>query len=158
MDVTIEVKTVDGNVFNVDRKVIEMSSTLKNLLEDMGEEARSISLPNTISGQTFRKVLEYCQYYMSNPKARSLDFSEEIKISPWDEQFCNVDNGTIFNLFMSANYLDIRSLLELMAKKVAYMVKEKSFEELKDLFGITGDITPEDEEQTLKENPWLIKH
>jgi len=157
MDVTIEVKTVDGNVFNVDRKVIEMSSTLKNLLEDMGEEARSISLPNTISGQTFRKVLEYCQYYMSNPKARSLDFSEEIKISPWDEQFCKVDNGTIFNLFMSANYLDIRSLLELMAKKVAYMVKEKSFEELKDLFGITGDITPEDEEQTLKENPWLIK-
>jgi len=75
-------------------------------------------------------------------------------ITPWDKEFCEVDQATLFELILAANYLDVKSLLDLTCKTVANMIKGKTPQEIRKLFNIKNDFTPEEEEQVRKENAW----
>jgi len=46
---------------------------------------------------------------------------EEVKV--WDAEFVKVDQGTLFELILAANYLNIQSLLDLTVQTVADMMK-----------------------------------
>merc|ERR1712014_259291 len=89
------------------------------------------------------KVIQYCEYHLENPVPATEDKSHEEKrtddIVPWDAEFCQVDQST---------------LLDLTCKTVANMIKGKSPEEIRKLFNIKNDFTPEEEEQIRKENAW----
>ena len=47
--------------------------------------------------------------------------SEEI--TDWDREYINVDQGTLFEIILAANYLDLKGLLDLGCKTVANMIK-----------------------------------
>ncbi|KAJ3326617.1 Skp1- protein [Blyttiomyces sp. JEL0837] len=83
----------------------------------------------------------------SKPKS-----SDDIEDS--DREFMQVDQGTLFELILAANYLDMKNLLDLGCKTVANMIKGKSVEEIRKTFNIVNDFTPEEEEQIRKENEW----
>jgi S-phase kinase-associated protein 1 len=57
-------------------------------------------------------------------------------------------------LILAANYLDIRSLLDVTCKTVANMIKGKTPDEIRKTFNIKNDFTPNEEEQVRKENTW----
>ena len=46
---------------------------------------------------------------------------EEVKV--WDAEFVKVDQGTLFELILAANYLNIKSMLDLTCQTVANMIK-----------------------------------
>lgn len=75
-------------------------------------------------------------------------------ITGWDAKFCEVDQSTLFEIILAANYLDIKNLLELTCKCVANMIKGKTPEEIRKLFNIENDFTPEEEAQIKQENEW----
>ena len=75
-------------------------------------------------------------------------------ISSWDMDFLKVDQVTLFELILAANYLDIKGLLDVGCKTVANMIKGKSPEEIRKTFNIKNDFTPAEEEQIRKENEW----
>lgn len=75
-------------------------------------------------------------------------------ISSWDADFLKVDQGTLFELILAANYLDIKGLLDVTCKTVANMIKGKTPEEIRKTFNIKNDFTPSEEEQVRKENEW----
>lgn len=86
-----------------------------------------------------------------------------------DAEFCKVDQGTLFELILAANYMDIKPLLDLTCKTVANMIKGKALgcvlpsscdrgrvihaasfttpgktpEEIRKTFNIVNDFTPE---------------
>jgi S-phase kinase-associated protein 1 len=68
----------------------------------------------------------------------------------------NVDQGTLFELILAANYLDMKALLDLGCKTVANMIKGKSVEEIRKTFNVQNDFTPEEEEAIKKENEWSV--
>jgi S-phase kinase-associated protein 1 len=68
--------------------------------------------------------------------------------------FFQVDQGTLFELILAANYLDIKGLLEVTCKTVANMIKGKTPDEIRKTFNIKNDFTPAEEEQVRKENEW----
>ncbi len=55
---------------------------------------------------------------------------------------------------MAANYLDIKSLLDLSCAKIATLIKGKTPEEIRKTFNIVNDFTPEEEAQIREENKW----
>ena len=61
---------------------------------------------------------------------------------------------TLFQLILAANYMDIKSLLDLTCAKVASMLKGKTPEEIQKTFNIVNDFTPEEEAQVREENKW----
>eukprot|EP01105_Mastigella_eilhardi_P025587 TRINITY_DN700_c0_g1_i1.p1 TRINITY_DN700_c0_g1~~TRINITY_DN700_c0_g1_i1.p1 ORF type:complete len:149 (+),score=56.20 TRINITY_DN700_c0_g1_i1:397-843(+) len=122
---------------------------------DIGEVAAPVPLPN-VNFKILSKVVDYCKYHHENPSPD--DKKEDSKrlddISPWDKKFTEVDQDTLFQLILAANYLDIKPLLDLTCKTVALMIKGKSPEEIRKTFNILTP-TPEEEEEVRKANPWL---
>ena len=57
-------------------------------------------------------------------------------------------------MILAANFLDIKSLLELACAKVASVIKGMSIPEIRDYFHIENDFTPEEEAQIMDENRW----
>jgi S-phase kinase-associated protein 1 len=151
----------EGFELAVDRKIIERSILIRTLLEDIGESESPIPLPN-VSGPILSKVIEYCTHHQHDPltpTTHALDDDTrsrtEESMSEWDEQFCRVDQGTLFEMILAANYLDIKSMLDLTCRAVANMIKNKSPEEIRQTFNIVNDFTPEEAEQAKRENAWI---
>jgi len=125
------------------------------MIDDIGDSEAPIPLPN-VTGAILNKVLEYCKYHFEHPSP-PVDEKDEKRtdnIEPWDQEFCKVEQGTLFDLILAANYLDIKPLLDVTCKTVANMIKGKTPEEIRKTFNIKNDFTPEEEEAVRKENEW----
>ncbi|WFC99352.1 hypothetical protein MYAM1_002096 [Malassezia yamatoensis] len=149
--------TSDNEHFTVDRDVAERSMLIKQMIEDIGESDHPIPLPNVSSG-VLAKVLEYCSHHRNDSPTTSDDADEMRRratdISEWDAKFIQVDQEMLFEIILAANYLDIKSLLDVGCKTVANMIKGKQPEEIRKLFNIHNDFTPEEEAQIRRENEW----
>ncbi|KAF6746283.1 Skp1 family, dimerization domain-containing protein [Ephemerocybe angulata] len=150
--------TSDNEMFSVAEDVIKRSAYIKNMLEDVGESDLPIPLPN-VESNVLVKILEYCEHYRGEPlPASDVDPAEigdrSLDIADWDQKYMAVDQEMLFEIILAANYLDIKSLLDVGCKTVAKMMKGKSSEEIRTLFNIANDFTPEEEAQIRKENAW----
>lgn len=152
--------TSDNEQFHADKEVVERSVLIKNMLEDVGETDQPIPLPN-VSSSVLKKVLEYCEHHRGEPlpSADADQNQDETRkrttdISEWDQRFITVDQEMLFEIILAANYLDIKPLLDVGCKTVANMIKGKTPEEIRKLFNIVNDFTPEEEAQIKKENEW----
>ena len=56
----------------------------------------------------------------------------------------------------AANFLDLKPMLDITCKAVAEMIKGKTPDEIKKVFGVEGDFTDEEKAQVLRDNPWLV--
>ena len=120
------------------------------------EDEDPIPLPN-VNGAIMRKVIEWASHHRGDaPPPEDEDFKDKKleEIDAWDQEFLKVDQGTLFELILAANYLDIKGLLDVTCKTVANMIKGKTPEEIRKTFNIKNDFTPEEEEQIRKENEW----
>ncbi|CAI2180539.1 17682_t:CDS:2 [Funneliformis geosporum] len=150
----VKLTSSEGTEFKVERDVAEKSVLLKNMLEDVGESDMAIPLPN-VTGPILQKVIEYCIHHRDDPMPTHDDDTKKTDdIDDWDAEFCKVDQGTLYELILASNYLDIKPLLDLTCKTVANMIKGKSPEEIRKTFNIANDFTPEEEEQVKRENEW----
>ncbi|KAI4308511.1 hypothetical protein L6164_031575 [Bauhinia variegata] len=134
----------DGDTYEVEEAVAMQSETLKHLIEDICDDS-AIPLPN-IKGRILSKVIVYCKKH-----------AESDNIREWDENFVEVDQGMLFDFIMAANYLNIKSLLDLTCGAVANMIKGKSPEEIREIFNIENDYTPEEKEEVRRDNQWAFE-
>ncbi|CAK9075237.1 S-phase kinase-associated protein 1 homolog (Telomerase-associated protein of 20 kDa) (p20), partial [Durusdinium trenchii] len=103
------------------------------------------------------KVIDYCKYHKDSPpeeiqKPLKSTNLVECGVSEWDNEYVNIEQEVLFELILAANYLDIKSLLDLTCAKVASMIKGKNTEEIRKQFNIVNDFTPEEEAQVREEN------
>ncbi len=75
-------------------------------------------------------------------------------VQEWYANFVAIDQETLFELILAANYMDIKPLLDLTCATVASLIKGKSPEEIRKQFNIVNDFTPEEEAQVREENKW----
>lgn len=75
-------------------------------------------------------------------------------VQEWYADFTNVEQDTLFELILAANYMDIKPLLELTCATIASLIKGKTPEEIRRTFNIVNDFTPEEEANVREENKW----
>lgn len=138
----------DSQDYTVTEEVAFMSETVKNTLEETGGEDTKVPLPN-VHSKILSKVLEYCNFHVDASKKNTDDkpAKTEEEVKTWDSDFVKVDQATLFELILAANYLNIKSLLDLGCLTVANMIKGKTPEEIRKTFNIPNDFTPEEEEE-----------
>ncbi|CAN1757766.1 SKP1-like protein 1A [Linum perenne] len=154
----------DGESFQVEEAIAMESQTIKHMIEDdcAGE---AIPLPN-VHSKILAKVIEYCKKHVETPKLDAVSTSNaDDSLKQWDTDFAKVDQATLFDLILAANYLNIKAanylnikdLLDLTCQTVADMIKGKSPEEIRKIFNIKNDFTPEEEEEVRRENQWAFE-
>ena len=148
---------------------------MKNVIDE-GCADKGIPVPN-VTGKTLAKVIEYCKKHADEGvSARDR--------SSWDADFIRVDQATLFDIllvrflffisiirdyrflglkvvifmvFQAANYLSIKDLLDLTCQTVADLIKGRTPEEIRKIFNIKNDFTPEEEENIRRENQWAFE-
>ncbi|XP_057420078.1 SKP1-like protein 1A [Lotus japonicus] len=149
----VTLKSSDGEAFEVDEVVALESQTIKHMVEDDCADS-GIPLPN-VTSKILARVIEYCKKHVEASSSGEKPTEEELK--QWDAEFVKVDQATLFDLILAANYLNIKSLLDLTCQTVADMIKGKTPEEIRKTFNIKNDFTPEEEEEVRRENQWAFE-
>ena len=146
----------DGERFEVPEAAATMSQTIRHMIED-GCTDGGIPLPN-VTGSILAKVLEYCNKHAAASAGGegSSSSSDKEELDKFDKAFVEVDQATLFDLILAANYLNVKGMLDLTCQTVADMIKGKSVEEIRQTFNIKNDFTPEEEAEIRKENQWAF--
>jgi S-phase kinase-associated protein 1 len=153
----MQLQTCDNVTIDIPMTLVEFSKTLKNVLED-GEEGEVAMLPN-INEETMREVIRFLEYLQDNPEPT---ITKPIMVGnihdvteTWYADFIDKENhNKVFDLIIAANYLDIKNLLDLGCAKIATLIKVREAPEIRELFGIENDFTPEEEAKIIEENNW----
>ena len=163
----LTLRSCDGEEFEVEEIVAMESQTIKHMIEDDCADS-GIPLPN-VSSRILSRVIEYCRKHVQARGAAPADGpaapepaagvskAAEEELKSFDSEFVKVDQATLFDLILAANYLNIKGLLDLTCQTVADMIKGKTPEEIRKTFNIKNDFTPEEEEEVRRENQWAFE-
>lgn len=156
----IKLQSSDGEFFEVERDVICASNTIKEMLSQIDfdpEDEDPIPIQN-VTGSILKRVIQWAQQHRNDARNENAQDDQREKqsddISIWDSEFLKVDQGTLFELLLAANYLGIDGLLDAACKTVANQIKGKGAEEIRKTFNIENDFTPEEENEARRENEW----
>jgi len=144
----IILKSCDGETFEIEEAVAVQSQTIKHLIDDDCSNETGIPISN-VTGKILAMVIEYCK--------KHIDAASSDELEKWDAEFVKVDQNTLFDLISAANYLDIKSLLDFTCITTADNIKDKTAEEIRKIFNIKNDFTPEEEEKVRRENSWAFE-
>lgn len=153
----ITIVSSDNVSCTVSRKEAMESELIKTILSTDKNET-TIRFPN-VSGNVLERIVKYLKYHITSPAnkidrpLRSTHMRENV--CEWDAQYIDsIDSKVLFEIIIAANYLDIKSLLDLACAKVASMIKNKSRDQVKELFDISRDCTPEEEAVVRADTMW----
>jgi len=132
------------------------SLLLRELLDDAPEgDAPEVPIP-IVDGATLKYVVEYFALRHKNPPReieRPLNQSLFNVIDEADKKFVEpLDEATVQRVLVAANFLNYPELKALMCARCAEWMKEKSVEEIRAMFGIVNDFTPEEVAALRKEH------
>ena len=154
--IMVKLTTMDGEEVTVPKNIICKSILVKGIIDDSGTED-AIPLQN-VKKSILDKIIEFCKHIDENPPPeiekplRSNDLSGVV--SAWYAKFVDLEQEVLFELILAANFMDIKSLLELSTAKVASLIKGKTIPEIRKFFNIENDFTPDEEAQIMDENRW----
>lgn len=152
-DSKIKLRTKDDEIYEVSNKVVQMSSTLMHISEDTDDGNEMIIPVPTISSNTLIRVIEFCKH---QDKVNNNDFDKNL-MPMWNTKFMNIDDNSMVELIMAANYLDIKPLLDLTCKKIAAQIKGLPVDDPLPRFDIENDFTPEEEEEIRREGMGCVE-
>ncbi|CAN6199876.1 unnamed protein product [Urochloa humidicola] len=167
----ITVVSSEGKPFKVSEEAARLSSVLADMV-DNGCAGGSIPLPN-VTAKALSTVIKYCDKHAAAAAAAakpdSDDGAEEgssssgtaasdTTLAEWDRKLVDkLTMDSLFDLLLAANFLDIKGLLGVVSQKVADTIQSKSPAQVRTIFGIANDFTPEEEEEIRKESPWAYE-
>lgn len=158
---TMQIMLKDGISVDLPINQIKRCKTFDNLLDDIeGDEDSPLPAEN-ISLEIFELISKFMELHPIEEDIKYLteEGQKELRVKMFEkkdiELFKKMEQKTIFDIILIANYLDFKLLLDYSCKFIADMIKGKKPDEIKKIFGVEGDFTKEEKENVLKENPWL---
>ncbi|XP_015164120.1 SKP1-like protein 1B [Solanum tuberosum] len=145
----ITLKTNDNEEFKLDKTVAIKSEIIKNIVQDVDCTSNVIPLLN-IDGKTMTKVVKYW-------KKHSEEGVTEVQLKNFDQDFLKMSHSELHDVHLAAKYLDDNQLKEVIIQEFFDRIKGKPIEEIREVFGIVNDYTPEEEEEVRRENAWAFE-
>eukprot|EP00537_Pseudo-nitzschia_pungens_P005468 CAMPEP_0172363594 /NCGR_PEP_ID=MMETSP1060-20121228/6905_1 /TAXON_ID=37318 /ORGANISM="Pseudo-nitzschia pungens, Strain cf. cingulata" /LENGTH=178 /DNA_ID=CAMNT_0013086357 /DNA_START=285 /DNA_END=821 /DNA_ORIENTATION=- len=163
----VKLVSKEGAIHEVPLSVAKMSALIATTIDDdddddddddEDERDREIPLPN-VKEVVLAKVIEYCTHHTMIEPMTSIQTplkSSKIEdlVQPWYADFVKIERTLLFELVTAANFMDIKPLLDLTCMAVAVAIKGKTAAELRTIFNISNEFSPEEEAQVREESQW----
>ena len=163
---SVQLNSNDNMQFIVPKEHCVIAHHIRDTLNmsDPDEELPTLDFPN-INGQNLGKLVEFMYMYAKEPFTPIEAPLKEENKNPFaglPEYYSNLLNNTklvsnnledihgsdmsLMSLMISANYLQMECLVELIAAKLADTVRDKNMKQVFPLFGIPEDHVPKQED------------
>ncbi|KAG8785112.1 hypothetical protein FRC16_002011 [Serendipita sp. 398] len=155
----VQLITYDGQSIPVDEALLLFSALLKQRMQEAQEKGEDIQVPEA-SAEVCQKVTEYCKHHRETTPTparviSSIKGGSTFEFAKWDEEFmASLDQEVLLELIVVAQTWGIQPLLDLGCKTVATMLKGKNPQQIREMFEIENDFTPEEEAAIKKEHEW----
>ena len=162
--------TKEGSSVIVDKNYLLLNQYFKDLLQeddesDMEDDDKSIPeiKLETIDLKTLKLVIEFGEHHLKHEEDTQMirDLQKPLvgpisnSISEFDKKFLDkMDQSQLISIITASNFLNNKPLLDLGCAMVASMIKGKSTDQIRGMFGIENDFTPEEDEEIKKQNRW----
>ncbi|KAK1578197.1 hypothetical protein Q3G72_028350 [Acer saccharum] len=157
----ITLESSDGPRFDVTEPIAIQMGTVRSFLEEnesSGDAAAAawITVPLlNVSSSCLVQIIKYCTKHhqfkvKSAPEKDVKDYDSGLLEEWWS-------NDIIREVLLSANYLDMKDLLELTSKGIAERIQNKSPEFVRNYFGVVNDFTPEEEAKIRQEHSFAFE-
>jgi S-phase kinase-associated protein 1 len=111
----VKFQSSEGKDFDVSENIVKMFSKL-----EVPVDPNETVLLKTTS-KNFERVLQFCEYHVDDPVIP--DEEDKLYICPWDQEFCRLDQVTLFELVNVAHELGITLMVRAICKTIAEMLK-----------------------------------
>ncbi|KAF8679235.1 hypothetical protein HU200_046009 [Digitaria exilis] len=151
----------EGKAFKVSEDAARLSTVLEGMI-DNGCAGGDIPVPNA-TARALATVIKYCEKHADDDPdhgggSSSTAASDKETLAEWDRKLVdNLSTNALFDLLLATNFLDIKGLLGVASQKVADMIQSKTPEQVRTIFGIANDFTPEEEAKIRGESPWAYE-
>lgn len=161
----IRLEANDGVIVEVSRDAAVSMSELLHDFITADPSLSQVDIPNAAS-RPLRYVVQYMEHHHNNPAQpieKPLRGDLRDQISQWDYLFLYTDlvkhgdemqHELLIHVTMAANFLRVKDLIDLCSACTAALIKGKTPEQIRALFNVENDFTPEEEEKIREENRW----
>ena len=129
--------------------------SLMELMEPQDNDAKSCSsipLP-MVSGKELVSIAEFFRLCETLKKENS---SEEV-VKRQKSAFANkFDVDSLIALTIAANYINYDGLMDCTCERIANMIRGKNSDEIREMFNIDNDISPEEDRKISEDNQWIF--
>jgi len=135
--IKVNLESCDGKIFKIDKDIAIKSQLINNMLEDIEDsDDENIPLPN-VTGDILEKVIEYCEHHRDD-KIDEYDYDEGNNENLWDQDYLEnfSTKEQLFDTALAANYMDIKTLLNLTCRHIADKIRGKTAEDIREYFNI----------------------
>ena len=141
----------------------KMSGLMTDLVSDQDTENDEVELPLDIeSKEVMQRVVQFLTRHASDPMKTittpiKTNNIEDI-VDKCDADFIALQDNheLLVDIILAGNYLNCKSLLDLGILKIATMIKDKEPDQVKEIFHIDKDISPEEEKLVREANMWVF--
>ncbi|KAK4711264.1 hypothetical protein R3W88_005777 [Solanum pinnatisectum] len=78
----------------------------------------------------------------------------EDQLKNFDQDFLKMSHSELLDVVLAARYLDDKQLKKVIIQEFADRITGKTLEEIREVYGIVNDYTPEEEEEVRREYAW----
>lgn len=89
-----------------------------------GIETQIVPLPN-VKAAILVKILEWAEHHKDDPEEDDQN-PDPYKMSEWDAELFKVDRGTLIDIIVASEYLDIGKLFTSAAQAMARTISDKT--------------------------------
>lgn len=151
----LKLRTSDELVTEELKDVMVLALTIKGMIEEGGDDSEEIPLPD-ITKPTLDKVIEFLKHIKAGnpvPEIEKPLRSNDLKdvTTEWYANFIDLDDDTVQDIILAANFLDIKELLALSCAKMGSVIRGLTIPEFRKRFNIVNDFTPEEEAEPFDE-------
>ena len=139
--------TVDGKEFDVPFKIAKVSKYFQPLIEDCAydeNEKNYIPLGQDIDSDLFIHILNFMEHYSKEPMVeipKPINSTNMISmVGDWYGTFItSFDEEMLMKIINASNFLYIQPLLDLGCAQVATMIRQKTPDEIRDIFIVNNE-------------------
>ncbi len=128
-----------------------MSNTLQGLVQCVDGSNVAVVPLTAMTSDVFAKVAGYCERLDAGVRVVD-ELAAEYDAAPREAARMAV----LFDVIKAADYLDIQPLVDDACQVVANMIQGRSPEDIREMCGISNDLSPEEEEAIKHENRWAF--
>ena len=153
-----KIVTSDEKVFNVPECKINRMTTIRNMIDDVGDDTEEV-IPIPVSSNTFTKILEFEAIDESIiTHANNNEVIEKMRKEPLSDEvikiFESYNFNDIFEFIRATNYIDYKVALNSICKYTSEMIKVLPANEIQSVF--EANITDEENTEFKETHPDIL--